>query len=151
MAAGLNALSHALALRLRDLARLADRLDRLESGTGEWLERQREVGFDAAAQEMTLRALRIASDPVNFALLGHLAAQASLPVTELERLSGLDRLSLNERINDLIQIGLAAREIDTDHAQITEAGTALVRLLNQIKQETARRLAEYMAPVTTLK
>jgi len=29
--------SSALALRLRDLARMADRLDWLESGTGEWL------------------------------------------------------------------------------------------------------------------
>ena len=34
MATGLMALSQALALRLRDLTRLADRLDRLESGSG---------------------------------------------------------------------------------------------------------------------
>ena len=36
-------LSSALALRLRDLARMADRLDRLESGTGEWLTSQDEA------------------------------------------------------------------------------------------------------------
>jgi DNA-binding HxlR family transcriptional regulator len=151
MATGLKALSHALALRLRDLARLADRLDRLESGTGEWLDRQREAGFDAAALDLTLRALRVAADPVNFSLLAHLAGQASLPVGELERQCSLDRLTLSERINDLIQVGLASREIDTDHVQISEAGTALMGLFEQIKRETASRLAEYLAPVTTLK
>ncbi len=40
MAQGLDDLSLALALRLRDLARLADRLDRLEAGTGGWLTSQ---------------------------------------------------------------------------------------------------------------
>lgn len=150
MATGLKALSHALALRLRDLARLADRLDRLESGTREWLAGQREAGFDAAAQEMTLRALRAAADPVNFSLLAQLAGQPSLPMSELEQRSGLDRLSLSERVNDLIQVGLASREIDTDHVQITEAGAALVGLMSEIKRETAKRLAEVLAPVTTM-
>ncbi|MBF8282462.1 MAG: hypothetical protein HW378_1377 [Anaerolineales bacterium] len=42
MAQGLTDLSSALALRLRDIARLLDRLDRLESGTGEWLASQGE-------------------------------------------------------------------------------------------------------------
>ena len=39
MPQGLTDLSLALALamRLRDMARMLDRLDRLESGTGEWL------------------------------------------------------------------------------------------------------------------
>ena len=40
MARGLADLSLALALRLRDLARMLDRLDRLESGTGAWLASQ---------------------------------------------------------------------------------------------------------------
>jgi DNA-binding HxlR family transcriptional regulator len=151
MASGLNALSQTLALRLRDLARMADRLDRLESGSGTWLGNQREAGFDTAAQEMTLRALKIAGDAANFAILNHLAGQATMPVAQLEQASGHDRLSLSERINDLIQVGLVSREIDTDHVQITEGGAALVGLLNQIARETASRLAEYLAPVTTLK
>ncbi len=37
MPQGLTDLSLALAMRLRDMARMLDRLDRLESGTGEWL------------------------------------------------------------------------------------------------------------------
>jgi DNA-binding HxlR family transcriptional regulator len=151
MATGLKALSHALALRLRDVARMADRLDRLESGSGVWLDTQREAGFDAAAQEMTLRVLKIAGESANFAIVSYLAGQTTMPVAQLEQISGLDRLSLNERVNDLIQIGLVSREIDIDHVQITEGGVALVGLLNQITRETASRLAEYLAPATTLK
>ena len=37
MPQGLTDPSSALAHRLRDLARMIDRLDRLEAGTGEWL------------------------------------------------------------------------------------------------------------------
>jgi len=42
MPQGLTDLFLALAMRLRDMARMLDRLDRLESGTGEWLAAQGE-------------------------------------------------------------------------------------------------------------
>jgi hypothetical protein len=98
MGTGLNALSHALALRLRDIARMLDRLDRLESGTGTWLDDQNSADLDAAALEMTLRALRVASDPINFSLLAYLTGHASSPVPDLQQVSGLDRLSLHPNL-----------------------------------------------------
>lgn len=140
MPQGLTDLSAALALRLRDLARMADRLDRLESGTGEWLASQDGAALRDAAADMTLRALRAAADPANFAILAFLASRASAPMAELEKAAGLGRLALGERVNDLIQVGLAARNIDTDHAQITAAGNALVGLFDSIAEATAQRL-----------
>jgi hypothetical protein len=148
MAQGLNDLSLALALRLRDLARMLDRLDRLESGTGEWLASQQNGELRAAAMEMTLRALRAAADPTNFALLAFLSAHISAPVAELEKASGLGRLALIERVNDLAQVGLAGRNIDTDQVQGTAAGAALVGLINSLSEATAQKLAEALQPAT---
>ena len=148
MPQGLNDLSLALALRLRDIARLIDRLDRLESGTGEWLASQGEGALQEAATDMTLRALRAAADPTNFALLAFLSAHTSAPIAELEAATGFGRLALAERVNDLVQVGLAGRNIDTDHVQGTAAGAALVGLIHNIGEATAKRLAEVLQPVT---
>jgi hypothetical protein len=148
MAQGLNALSSALALRLRDIARMLDRLDRLEAGTGEWLSSQGEAAWRQAATDMTLRALRAAADPVNFGVLSFLSAHTSAPMAELEQAAGLGRLALSERVNDLVQVGLAGRNIDTDHVQGTAAGEALVGLINSIGEAAAQRLAETLPPIT---
>ncbi|HLB45633.1 MAG TPA: hypothetical protein VJL59_01275 [Anaerolineales bacterium] len=148
MAQGLTDLSSALAMRLRDIARLLDRLDRLESGTGEWLASQGEGALQEAATDMTLRALRAAADPTNFAILAFLSAHTSAPIAELEAATGFGRLALAERVNDLVQVGLAGRNIDTDHVQGTAAGAALVGLIHNIGEATAKRLAEVLQPVT---
>ncbi|MBM4425181.1 MAG: hypothetical protein FJ030_17685 [Chloroflexi bacterium] len=144
-------LSSALALRLRDLARLADRLDRLESGTGEWLSAQSEADWRAASTDIVLRALRTAADPANFAILTFLSAHSSAPMAELEQAVGLGRLALSERVNDLIQVGLAARHIDTDHAQGTAAGAALVNLINSIGETTAEKISNFKPQTSNFK
>ena len=138
----LDDLSSALALRLRDIARMLDRLDRLESGTGEWLTSQDDAALKEAAREMTLRALRIAADPINFALLEYLAAHSSSPLADLETAAGLGRLALSERVSDLVQVGLAARNIDTDQVQGTAAGAALAGWISNISEAMANGLAE---------
>ena len=146
MPQGLADLSTALAARLRDLARMLDRLDRLESGTGAWLAGQDEGALAQAAAEMTLRALRAAADPANFRILKTLSAQAAAPVAELEAACNLGRLALSERLNDLVQVGLAGRNIDTDQAQISAAGAALVGLIDSIGAATAAELAKTLRP-----
>lgn len=148
MAQGLNELAFALALRLRDIARTLDRLDRLESGTGDWLAAQQADELREAATEMTLRALRVAADPANFALLACLAQHAAAPMADLERASGLGRLALAERVNDLVQVGLAGWNIDTGQVQGTPAGAALVGLIQNIGEATAKRLSEALQPKT---
>jgi len=120
----------------------------LESGTGEWLASQGEGALREAATDMTLRALRAAADPTNFAILAFLSAHTSAPIAELETATGFGRLALAERVNDLVQVGLAGRNIDTDHVQGTAAGAALVGLIHNIGEATAKRLAEVLQPVT---
>lgn len=148
MAQGLGDLSLTLAARLRDLARMHDRLDRLESGTGEWLTSQEDGDWDEAATEMALRALRVVADPANFRLLSRLVASTTAALADLESELGLGRLPTAERVNDLVQVGLAAHNIDTGQVQATPGGAALVRLVQDIAHATGERLKEAVKPVT---
>jgi len=124
-----------LAGRLRLLAAALDRLDRLESGSGEWLSSFAGLELAEAAAALTLRALQTSADPANLAILAALAEDDSLTVGQLIETTGIGRLVLSERLNDLVQIGMATRMIDTDHAQITAAGAGLVKLIDQIISE----------------
>jgi DNA-binding HxlR family transcriptional regulator len=141
MAQGLTDLSAALGRRMRDIGRLLDRLDRLEAGTGEWRQAQAGAELQAAAEDMALRALRTAADPVNFNILRCLAGESAIPFAVLAQTTGLSRIALNERVSDLVQLGLAAREIDTDQVQANAAGLALYGLIRSIAEATARQAA----------
>jgi hypothetical protein len=123
--------------RLRSLVVALDRLDRLESGSGRWLSESGDAELPDAAMELTLRALRIGAEPTNFAILKSLAAEDSMTIGRLMATSSLGRLVLSERLNDLVQVGMATRLIDTDHAQITAAGAAMVALINGIAGRVA--------------
>ena len=126
------AIAAGLAGRLRSLAIVLDRLDRLESGSGVWLADFKAKELPQAAQMMTLRVLGTAADPANYAILKALASGESHKIGDLIAVTGHGRLPLSERLNDLVQVGLASRLIDTDHAQITAAGAALVDLIDEI-------------------
>ncbi len=117
--------------RLRSLVIALDRLDRLESGSGEWLSGFAEAELAEAATALTLRALQTSADPANFVILTALADD-SQAIDHLIETTGIGRLVLSERLNDLVQVGLATRLIDTDHAQITAAGASMVKLIDQI-------------------
>lgn len=124
-----------LAGRLRSLVMAMDRLDRLESGSGMWRTEFEQAELSEAAIELSLRTLRTAADPNNFALLQLLASDDSHSLSQLIEKSGFGRLILSEQLNDLVQVGLATRLIDTDHAQITVAGASLVSLIETLSSE----------------
>ena len=124
-----------LAGRLRSVVIALDRLDRLESGSGEWLSGFEEAELAESAMALALRVLHTSADPANYAILVALAADGSLAIDQLMEATGIGRLVLSERLNDLVQVGLATRLIDTDHAQITVAGDGMVRMINQIVTE----------------
>ena len=131
-----------LAGRLRSLVMALDRLDRLESGSGTWRARFEAEELPDAATELTLRALRISADPRTFAILKALAAEDTRSLSRLMEETGLGRLVLSERLNDLVQVGLATRLIDTDHAQITAAGAGIVRLVEALIADVAKQYLE---------
>lgn len=128
----LSALAAGVSDRLRLLVIAIDRLDRLETGSGEWLGRFPETELPEAARELVLRMFRTATEPAHFALLRTLAAADTQALGQLMITLGWGRLTLTEYLNDLVQVGLAARNIDTDHAQITTAGLTLMRWLEAL-------------------
>jgi len=129
-----------LAGRLRLLVRVLDRLDRLESGSGEWKASFAETELSEAATSLTLRALSTMADSTNFTILNTLATNDGLlAMKKLMEKTGIGRLVLSERLNDLMQVGLATRLIDTDQAQITGAGANIVRLVEMITHAVAEK------------
>ncbi len=119
-----------------------DREDRLESGTGEWLsDFKGEPGQrEAAARETVLRALRMASDATNYRILQSLSDGIGTPIEDLIRTTGLDRLSLAERIGDLVSAGLAAKLPEANQVVGVPAGSAIVRLVEAAASEAAKDL-----------
>jgi hypothetical protein len=130
--------------RLRSLVIALDRLDRLESGSGVWRSGFAEAELTEAAAALTLRALQTSANPANFAILKSLAVEYSQAIDHLIETTGIGRLVISERLNDLVQVGLATRLIDTDHAQITAAGASIVQLIDQI---VAKVSDQYLATV----
>ncbi len=135
----LGNIAEGVAGRLRSLVLVLDRLDRLESGSGEWLAGFADGELPEAAEAMTLRALHTASDPANYAILKALGAGESSKIGDLMAVTGYGRLPLTERLNDLVQVGLASRLIDTDHAQITAAGAAMSELIDLLIGQVMER------------
>ena len=138
----ISPLAEGLAARLRSIALALDRLDRLESGTGDWRAAFPDGELPQAATELTLRAFHTASDASNYHILRHLAEGESTAVSALIEATEMGRLALSERLNDLVQVGLAARLIDTDHAQLTAAGAALYQLFDAVSQTVIENFRE---------
>lgn len=120
----------ALAARLAELEAALERYEAFafEPGRGPVPPAPRERA--EAARELLLRALREAGDPVNFRILRRLA-EGQTPLAELVGLVSLPRISVWERVNDLVQVGLAARSLEGDSAGATAMGLGLVRLVEE--------------------
>lgn len=89
--------------------------------------------IEAIASDLVLRAVRAASEPLNFTILGQLGGQPSVSFLDLMLATQLNRLSLNERVNDLIQAGLAAKDAGSGQVQATMAGLALWNFVKDIQ------------------
>ncbi len=126
-------LGRGVAAMVRYLAGVVDREDRLESGTGTW-----KASFESdspaqrqAVRQSVLRSLATAADPVNYSILDALAIYGNQSTAALERLTGLGRLPLAERVGDLVSAGLATKIPEGDQVAGTGAGRALVELVQR--------------------
>ncbi len=132
-----------LAGRVKNLLRVLDRQDRLETAqafTG-WLEGQRQgPGLADASREVLLRALARAGDPVNYRILRRLDPVDAVELPELMAATDLSRVALSERLNDLVQTGLAAREMIGDQIRGTALAAGLVALVEAVAAEAGERL-----------
>jgi len=120
----------ALAALVRYHAAVIDREDRLEAGTGTWLTgfRSDDASRSSAMRSAVLRALQLGFDDLNFRVLEELGDGDTTPDDLGERLH-LDRISLAQRVSDLVSAGLATKLPETGRVSATAAGSALVDLV----------------------
>lgn len=142
-----DAILQGLSDRVRNLLRALDRQDRLETAQqfAGWLARQEAEGLADAAREVLLRALARAGDPVNYRILRRLDRLAAVELPELMAATGLGRVAVSERVHDLVQTGLASREMVGDQIRGTALGEGLVALIEGVCRRSGERLAEELA------
>ncbi len=131
--------------RLRTLLRVLDRQDRLETASAfvGWLDGEAAAArLPDAARELLLRALRLAGDPVNYQILGALGPEEAVTAAALMEKTGLGRVALSERVNDLAQVGLAARDPIGDDVRATPLAVGLRALVEELGRRVGDRLAE---------
>ncbi len=133
--------------RTRNLLRAFDRQDRLETASefAGWLGRQDEGSLASATREIMLRALRVVGDPVNFRIIEALDPLDATSVPDLMQALGLGRVALSERINDLVQVGLASRELIDDQIRSTPFATGMVLMVGSLARESALELQDDLA------
>ena len=136
-------IAEGVAARTRLLLRALDREDRLETAGAfvGWLGREAEQGrLPDAAREVFLKALRAAGDPFNYRILGLLDSMTPTSQRALMERTGLSRVALVERIHDLIQAGLATRELIGDEVRATPLAIGL----RAIVERTANAAGEHL-------
>jgi len=130
--------------RTRNLLRAIDRQDRLETAENfvGWLPRQTAEGrLNESTHEVLLRALRAASDPLNFRILALLDPLTAVEIPALMTETGLGRVAVSERVNDLAQVGMAGRELVSDQIRGTALGAGIVELVRVVATDAAERLS----------
>ncbi len=134
--------------RARNLLRALDRQDRLETAhtfVG-WVRRQSADGqLPESTRELMLRALRTAGDQLNFRLLTLLDPLEGVEVPALMLHVGLGRVATSERVNDLVQAGLASRDMVSDQIRGTALGAGIIALVAETAAAAAARLADELA------
>ncbi|MFQ5707742.1 MAG: winged helix-turn-helix domain-containing protein [bacterium] len=139
--------------RFRAIALVLDQADRFvgmspageaAQGEGRWLQSvvEKPEELRQVAEDLVLRAFALALQPANFSILQQLQNQASVSLAELVQACGLSRLSVSERVNDLIQVGLATKDVQTGQVQATKAAERVVALLQQTRESLLKLLLD---------
>jgi hypothetical protein len=130
---------------LRTLLLSLDRQDRLETAQEfvGWLAGQTdEKQLAEYSRELLLRALRVAGDPINFQILNLLDRIDPIDVPALMRETRLNRVAVSERVNDLVQTGLAVREMVNDQVRGTDLSAGLATFVNGAAQRAGIELKD---------
>lgn len=122
---------------------VVDREDRLESGTGNWKEsfRSDPVGRDLAARESILRTLQLASNPECYSILEALQEPEHMTTKQLVDATGLGRLTLQERVSDLVSAGLVSKVPEADQVHATTSGHALAEFIARASRVASHELS----------
>ena len=145
----LEAIAGGLSDRARGLLRALDRQDRLETAQAfvGWLGTERDAGRLAeTTRELLLRALRVGSEPQNLRILEALDPLEAAEIPDLMAVTGLGRVAVSERVNDLVQTGLAVRELLGDQVRRTSLADGLLGLVAEASEKASQRLREDLEP-----
>ncbi|MCI0443740.1 hypothetical protein L0152_11035 [bacterium] len=94
------------------------------------------------ARDLVLRAFRVAVDITNYKILQSILKEPWVASSELMKESGLNTLSLSERVNDLIQVGLVVKDVQTGQVQGTQAAQRLVELIEEMQHYLSNVILE---------
>lgn len=138
-----RALGQDVAGMLRYQMEVLDREDRLESGTGTWKEsfRSDHSSRELAARESILRTLQLASNPECFSILEALHEPEHMTTRQLVDVTGLGRLTLQERVSDLVSAGLVSKVPEADQVVATSSGHAVAELIDRATRVVAHELS----------
>jgi hypothetical protein len=92
----------------------------------------------AVARDLVRRTFAALSDPINDRLLRRLA-EGDATLAELATVAALPRLAVWERVNDLVQVGVARHALEGDRAGLTGAGAVLVELVDELVSAIAEQ------------
>ena len=137
-------LARALAARLRDAAAAGEQLASFafSEGTDPPGPELRDGEEVAAAHDFVLRVLHGVSDPVSWQVLAAVVGGEDRSLDGLADRVALPRLTVTERVNALIQLGLMARDLEHDSVTASPAGEALFELICELDAEVAGWLAK---------
>jgi len=130
--------------RVHSLLLGLDRRDRLETANEfvGWLQRQTREQLDNIARGMLLRALRCAGDPVNYQILERLAELDEANAAALMPKTGLDRVAVCERLNDLAQVGLISQDVLGGQISETSLAVGVRTLVERLAVQAGGKLLD---------
>ena len=96
------------------------------------------------AKDLVLRAFHTASDSTNFLILEKLTKETSVAYSDLMQATQLHLLPVSERVNDLIQVGLAVKDVQTGQVRATKAAQMLMEVMESTTVELAEIILKKM-------
>jgi len=122
--------------RLRNVLITLDRGDRLDTGSEfiGWLPAltQDQAALEATMREFILRAVHLATDPINACLLSELNRGDALTVRALMTALHLARVELIERLNELARAGLIVQAFEGEPIEPTPLARGWLALMDEM-------------------
>lgn len=123
-----NCLGTSLESTIKEVIRVMDRYSSFAFQSSQKTTNKMAVASAVDVRDFILRILQRVGDPINYSILNKLVdCQSS--IEELMELVSLERLSVWERINDLLQMGLVSRSLEMNLITLTQSGHLFVQLV----------------------
>lgn len=134
-----------IVLALRRLQNFNFSADSLEGRfTDRWLERLvNDAGLMAdVGRELVLRAFRTGADAINYKILTSLCEEEAVALSRLVQLTGLSHFAVSERVNDLVQVGLAVRVLEQDAVRATPLTHGFLGVVGEVERRLTAIIRE---------